>query len=461
MRTFVLILASLCLVAAGSAQEAGKATRKSGRDALTFKNGDILFGSLTSIDGTNGIAWTRTDALNEFRFRADRVTELSLASAVVPPEKVSSNLCSVQLNNGDQFQGDLVSYDGQTLKLDTWFGGPLAFPKDSVALVVPLGLPKPTVFAGPTGLDGWTIGKVNAAGLLDTGEWVYQNNALYAFKSASIARDLHLPDSASIQFDLEWRGFFHIAVALYSEYLHPVNLANKESEPKFGGFYSMQINPYSANLLPVKQNDPLRYLGQASLQTLAQKTSAHIDIRVNKAKKVLALLIDGVLVKQWADTDDFAGTGTAVRFVHQGQGAVKLTNLKVTEWDGQFEDPVTLTANKSQDLARLKNGDRVFGGVKSIRDGKLSIEAAGTTLDVPLTRVKQVEFTSQKAYNAAIKTNTVRAFFSSGPGSLTFDLQTWNPSGLSAQSDNFGTANFKPNAFSRMLFDLNTAALPP
>ncbi|HTG45099.1 MAG TPA: hypothetical protein VK633_11270, partial [Verrucomicrobiae bacterium] len=256
-----------CLTAFGLAQEAPlkPAARKGGRDALLFKNGDVLFGSLTSIDPEEGIKWTRADALNEFRFLPAKVAQLDFATGSPPAAQASSNLCSVQLSNGDQLQGELVYYDGEKLKLKTWFAGELEMPKSAVALVVPLGLPKATIFSGPTGLEGWTVGKVNAGALVEAGEWIYQNNAFYALKSASIARDLHLPDSASMQFDLEWRGFFHVAIALYTEYLHPVNLANKETEPKFGGFYSMQINPFSANLLPVKQTEPLRYLGQASL----------------------------------------------------------------------------------------------------------------------------------------------------------------------------------------------------
>ncbi len=451
----VLFLCLLTTLSLAAQQPPAKPPRKAGRDALTFRNGDVLYGSLSSIDPETGIKWARADAVTPFDFNPQRVTQVDFTTAAPAPDQVSSNLCSIQLSNGDQFQADLVYYDGEKLKLSTWFGGELQFPKEAVALVVPLGLPKPAIFSGPAGLEGWTMGKVNAGGLVEAGDWIYQNNAFYAFKSASIARDVHLPDSASMQFDLEWRGFFHIAVALYTEYLNPVNLANKETEPKFGGFYSMQINPFSANLLPVKQTEPLRYLGQASLQTLAQKNGAHIDIRVSKSRRTLALLIDGVLVKQWVDTDEFAGTGSAVRFVHQGQGAVKLTNLKITEWDGQFEEPVSLTPNKSQDLARLKNGDRVFGSVKSLRDGKLSIEAAGTVLDVPMTRVKQVEIASQKALNPPVSTNTVRAFFNSGAGSLTFDLQKWAPDELKAASTNFGSATFKPAAFSRLLFDLS------
>lgn len=454
-------LAGPCLAADPATTNRNEKSKKLGRDALMFRNGDVLFGSLNSIDPENGIKWVRPDAVNEFRFLPAMVTQLDLASIQAHPAQLSSNLCLIQLVNGDQLQGELLSYDGQKVRLDTWFGGKLELPKVSVALIVPLGLPKPTLFEGPTGLEGWTMGQVNAGALVESGEWLYQNNALYAMKSASIARDLHLPENASLSFDLEWRGFFHIAVALYTEYLQPINLANKETEPKFGGFYSLQINPFSANLLPVKQTEPLRYLGQASLQTLAQKNSAHIDIRASKSKRLVALLIDGVLVKQWVDTDDFAGTGGAVRFVHQGQGAVKMTNLKLTEWDGTFEEPISITPNKTQDLARLKNGDRVIGNVKSIQDGKMSVEAAGTTLEVPMGRVKQVELAGGAGPSIALKPTTVRAYFASGVGSLTFDLQKWTAEELAVSSDNFGQATFKPNAFSRILFDLGASPGSP
>src|SRR5687767_6285436 len=403
-RILVLIFACVAL----SAQENQS---KGARDAILFRNGDLLFGQLNSIDRQNGIRWDRPDALSAFQFNAGNVSQVDFADVNRIQGTPSKNMCSVQLHNGDQLQGDLASYDGEKVILDTWFGGRLELPKSAVALIVPLGLPKPVLFSGPTGLEGWTMGKVTAGALVESGEWIYQNEAFYAMKSASIARDLKLPDSMSLQFDIEWRGFFHVAVALYTAYLHPINLANKETEPQFGGFYSLQLNPFSANLLPVKQNEPLRYLGQASLQHLAQTNAAHVDIRVNKSKKLIALVVNGTLVKQWTD-EDFAGTGSSVRFVHQGQGAVKLTNIRVTEWDGTFEEPVMLTPNKTQDMARLKNGDRVIGNVKAIRDGKLSIEGAGTLLDVPITRVKQVELASANP-PAKADGQTVRAYFTS------------------------------------------------
>jgi len=93
-----------------------------------------------------------------------------------------------------------------------------------------------------------------------------------------------------------------------------------------------------------------------------------------------------------------------------------------------------------------------------MRDGKLSIEAAGTTLDVPITRVKQVELASAKNTVPPITTNTVRAYFNSGAASLTFDLRKWTSDEVKAESPNFGSATFKSNAFSRLLFDLTSNA---
>jgi hypothetical protein len=458
------LLTSIALIfcVATAAQDAEPKPKRAARDSILFRNGDALFGTLGAIDAAQGIRWIRSDAVGDFSFEPAHVSELALSFPEAPAQPASSNLCTVQLTNGDQFQGILQGYDGEKAVLETWYGGRVEVPKTSLALLIPMGLPKPVIFEGPTGVEGWTMGRVNNAALVDSGEWHYQNKAFYAVKPASIARDMALPDSASLQFDLEWRGFFHVAIALYTEYLHPINLANKETEPKFGGFYSMQINPFSANLLPVKQFDPLRYLGQAPLQNLTQKSSARFDIRVNKAKKLIALLIDGVVVKQWVEQpgDDFAGTGTSVRFVHQGQGAVKLSNVRITEWDGTFDEAITITQNKPQDLARLKNGDRVFGTVKSIQDGKMNVESGATVLDVPLTRVKQIELAAAKPAPVQVVPATVRAVFSSGAGSLTFDLEKWSAEGMTGTNAHLGALKLDPAAFSKLVFDLGQSPRP-
>lgn len=439
-----------------------------GRDSIQFRNGDVLYGKLQSITATNGVAWEHPDAEQSIQFAIEQIAEIKL-----PPEAGDANTntpapsvsyCQVKLFNQDQLEGKLLACDEHKLVLSTWYGGTLEFPRNTVQMIRPFKNRTP-IFEGPTGLEGWTIGKVNLAGAagLEAGVWRFRNNAFYATRSASIARDLKLPDVASIQFDLLWKGFFHLAIALYTDYLQPVNLATKETEPDFGGFYSLQLNTFYANLLPIKRLDPLRYLGQVPLQMLSAKNSAHIEIRASKPKPgrtrpdtgrpdtngLVTLFIDGVLIKEWIDPEGFAGTGTGFRLVHQGQGGIRVNNLRVVEWDGQYEDGYSLPANFQQDLARLRNGDRVAGKVVRIQDDKATVTQGASSIEIPLERVKQLEF-SPVGKNELTE-GPVRAYFGIG-GSLSFQLERLDPNGITVTSPAFGKATLKPAAFERLRF---------
>src|SRR5215204_3181203 len=119
-RISALILTCVAL----SAQEKSPGNEtKTARDAILFRNGDLLFGRLNSIDRQNGIRWDRPDALSVFQFNPGNVSQVDFADASRTEATPSKNLCSVQLHNGDQLQGDLALYDGEKVIIDTWFGG--------------------------------------------------------------------------------------------------------------------------------------------------------------------------------------------------------------------------------------------------------------------------------------------------------------------------------------------------
>ena len=45
--------------------------------------------------------------------------------------------------------------------------------------------------------------------------------------------------------------------------------------------------------MPITKNDPIRYLGQASLLTLSQKNRAHVEIRTSKPRHSITLMVNG------------------------------------------------------------------------------------------------------------------------------------------------------------------------
>ena len=414
-------------------------------DTLHFRNGDYLIGDLKKYDPAATITWQRDDMIKPAQFKPTAISDIDVHQVM---QTAATNDAQVQLVSGDRLQGNLVGLDRDKIVLDTWYGGKMSVARKAVQMVVSQQQNHAVVFNGLTGLDRWSSAKVTA--VQDAGEWSYKDGAFFATKAASIARDLHLPDSASIQFDISWRGTLQMAIALYTSRLEPVNLANKDTEPDFGGFYSLQLSSIGSALLVVKKGAPLNYLWpqQMSIPGLSDKNQAHVEVRLDKATHSIALMIDGKIVKQAVDPEGFAGSGTAMRFVHQGLGSLRMSNLRIAEWDGQFEEKYE-NGQGTQDLVKLRNRDRVSGEVLSVQSGKLIVDATGAKLDVPFERVKQIEFAGQKSDLQKNAETTATGYFRTG-GSLSFRIDRWDDAGMAVSNRAFGKAVLNPAVFNRV-----------
>lgn len=448
----IRLLALLWLVATTGLGAAANDPITPPRQALLFRNGDLLYGSLLSIEPATGVQWQHPDAAEPIVFSAANLTEIQLGHPPVRAAKAPYR-CLVRLANLDELEGSVLTLDASELTLDTWYAGRLRIPRARVLSIIPRPEISNLVYEGPTGLEGWTMGKVNVA-VGQTGEWRYRNGAFYATEAASIARDLKLPPMSTLEFDMAWRGSLNVAVALYTDYLQPVSLRAKEQEPDFGGFYSLQMNSQYVSMLLVKKLDPLKHLGQAIVPSFQHKNSAHIAIKSSRQPAAIYLLVDGALIKQWIDPEGFGGVGTSIRLVHQGQGSIKLSNLRVTGWDGRFEETPPPNPNQAADFALLLNRDKVSGTLQRIQAGKATFAATGTTLDIPLQRVMQIELARDKSPREPGQPGAIRVYFA-GQGSLTFDLERWDNQRVTATSPNFGRAQFDPRAFSRIEFHVN------
>lgn len=446
---------------ASSTQDEWDADKKSGAlalgerdDAVSFQSGDLLYGSLQSFDPKSALIWQRPDLTQPVEFKTSGLAEVRLRRQ---PTSDFPRDCRVDLSNGDQLEGKLVAMDADKIALDTAYAGKLYLPRKRIVMLVPIQTSSAVVFEGPTGMEGWVHGKVNA--VQDAGEWQYKNGALYATKAASIARDFKLPESSSIQFDVAWKGTFGAAVALYTTRLEPLNLQMKDTEPDFGGFYSLQLGPASTTLMMVKKDVQLKYLWRdIPAPPLTQKNNAHIEIRVSKSKALVALLVDGVLIKGGQDPDGFAGTGTILRFVHHGFGSLKLSNLRITEWDGQFDERSS-NERGAADLTKLRNRDKVTGNVEAYRDGKFTIASENSKLQVPMERVKQIETPGKKIEVPKEEPSEITAYFRNG-APINFKIEHWDEKGIVASSSNFGKAIFTPSAFGRIVFKVRAQSSP-
>lgn len=428
---------------------------------LTLANGDVLRGRMVSYEQAAGLGWSRTDSLGTMVFDALKVQSIDLGPAKsVPP--VGPLPARVRLRNGDVLDGSVLALETNALKFETVFDGQLTIPRPLLRSISPQSANLKTVFDGIKDTNGWTFAEVTSAGD-DAGYWSFQPGAFLATKSASVARDLKLPDQMTMEFDVAWRGTLNLAIAIFTDSLKPISLRATETEPPFAAFYSLQINSHSVNLLYVSQKEAVRTIGQVIAPVLSQKNEARVTIHASKDRKTLTLLVDGVLVKQWTENMSPA-QGAGVRFVHQGQGGIRLSNLRVREWDGRL-DEVSPSNHVGPDEAVVTvSGERLVGKLLAYNATNVTLQTGQTSFNMALERVQRIEFSPVKNISDGATTTgkgrLARAKLSNG-GVLTFDLLSWKDGQAKVLLPGIGEAEIKTELIQEMVFLDAAGAVKP
>jgi hypothetical protein len=92
--------------------------------------------------------------------------------------------------------------------LETWFGGSLKAPRDSVNSISFFWKGFAVLYEGPASGDGWITSKGNRG-------WQYRDASFVTSEAGIIGRDFKLPASSSPAFDLTWNSPFTLGLTLY------------------------------------------------------------------------------------------------------------------------------------------------------------------------------------------------------------------------------------------------------
>lgn len=405
-------------------------------DQILFANGDKLHGKVIAIDPIKGVALKNKYIQQTMAFSVDSIVKILFAETEQPPIN-GKYPCIIRMVNRDELECSLVSMNEGSVVVQAPFSENLVIPRKRIDSINPISPNPSIIYKGPTGLDGWTVSSspVEEGGKED--KWRYVNGAFIAGGAGSLARDLKLPDMATIEFDIAWKSYMSIAVALYASTLQPILLSQKDELPDFGSFYSLQINFNTANLMLIKKGVPLNSMGMAFIPNMERKTSAHIMIRVSKPQKMILLYVDGILVKQWQEQGEFGGSGTCVRFVNQLSSPVKISNIVVSQWDGRIEIPITRVDNSKSDFILMINNDVVSGTVKEFKNGKFVVQTAYGNVDVPFERISQMHL-SMIGREPPLRYDGEISVVLQTQGKLVLKLEKWDGDKLIAVNPNFG-----------------------
>jgi hypothetical protein len=410
-------------------------------DVVEFVDGSALHGQMTRMDVEHGLTWVSPEAKNPIRFRPDHLDSVRFAHA----NSVSlSPTCHLWFANGDDLYGSITSLDNEKVGFSTWFGGSMVIPRSAVRSVTFLSPHYSVMYEGPYDEGGWLVVNNFAK------SWTFQDRAFVGSGQGTLARDLNLTNSATVEFDLSWNGTFSLGVGIYCDVTDRLEVN--------GGSCFVDVTPNRINLRSIQNNMgfPFNATG-VPIPENEGKNRMHVAIECDKSEGTASIFVNHTLAKTWKDCN-FQGGGTGIVFMQQAimfgsGGSVRLSHLKVSQWEGRSE-PETFDAASTNDAIHFVNHDQAAGNIESIQNGKARLNLSGTVLDIPLERVTQIEFAAEKTTTESPGPWQVRAHFPGG-GSVSFQLEKWDGNAVSGQSLIFGSLAFQPTAIREMEFNLN------
>ena len=446
-------------------------------DKLKFLNGDDLTGKFQGIqDGQ--VIWRHPSIAEPVRVKLDAVEQIRMVSA---GGKRRPHNCSVELVNGDIFQGDLIELTETELVIDTWYGGLLKMPRKFVRYLRPGQTSSRILYEGPDGgPDNWQtgnrnnstvpmkpfgfnqvqplngpavpaqmairiLGKMPMNQLSNNQKWRFVDNGFNASTSGPMLgrTDLKLPDRTVIEFDFQWSNYFNLGVNLYSD-----TIKNEYT----GNSYSLRIDRSTVYLYRIDNNRQVR-VGINAQSNMSTKTRARVAIYVDKPNKTIALMMDGKLVHKWQDkAGKFAGKGNGLLFTSRNSYPMRLSNFRISEWDGNLPEVVgNHKGNGKEDFVQFTNEDTVHGKAKGIKDGKLTMKMSFTEVPLVLKTISLLEL-ANPVVTSAPKPSEIQARMRSH-GQLTLKMENWVNGKVRVRSPYFGTADFDPAVFEKLEFN--------
>jgi hypothetical protein len=436
-RAFVLVLLMGAFVSLNLFSSRAASATNSAQGLLQMFDGTTLHGELSAISTQDGVSWNFPAAQGPLILKPDNISGIRFenSQSSIP---VGKPTCRFRFHNGDELFGDLVSIDGDTATIASSFGGQLKSVKQAFSSLQFSARGFKVVYEGPNGPDEWRSGRTGRG-------WAYKDGSLLANGADILGKDFGLTNSSSLEFELGWSGSFSLTVTIYAQTIERFDYSTSA--------YVFYFNPGGVSVQRIQAGSGAMMLGRADIPAMAARNRTRFEIRSNREEGVLSLFADGQLVQRWRDTRGFVSNGGGVVFYSQVDSpTLKLSNIKLSEWDGRFEPDPPTTNRITEDLVYLANKDKVSGKVESFGDGKLRVQSRGSNLQIPLSRVTEIYFANTLTNANKQSPWAVRASFPGGE-KISFQLDKWNAEEVTGLSGNFGPVAFKPSAIRNLQFN--------
>lgn len=407
-------------------------------DVLQLLDGSTLHGALDGLEPGRAVNWKHPAAKTPLQLKPDNLRQIRFGKAEKPPIAANTT-CRLMFDNGDEVFGHLVSMDAETVELDTAFAGRLKAPRSSVQSIRFLWKGFAATYEGPTGPDDWAISPSKDV-------WRYEDGGFLSTAVGSLGRDVNLPGKSRITFDIAWTGQLSLAFAIYTDSVERFDFGASS--------YMFYIGSGYVNVQRVQSGVGTTHIGQAQVPSMRERNKARMEFRCNRETATIALYVDGEFITQWRDQGGFVAKGEGICFFSQRMGPMmKLTNVRVSEWDGRDDKQMPEVRPEGVQVLYLVNNDQAEGKLLGVQSGKANVQTDFATLKVPVERITDIYLRPGQPMTNVLA-GEVRAVFAGG-GSVTFTIDRWSKDEVAGNNRNFGRVALKTAWVRRLQFNLN------
>ncbi len=438
---------------------------------LLTRSGQMFHGTFKGFDPDKGILWSHPDMLPEvLPFLPDRVRQLNFKVAPLPA-RAKAHTCRVKLANGDSLSGDLLQMENGKLILNTWYAGEMAIDIAHIKSLKPGFSTARVFFEGPKDPKNWAFNNTQNAALQIQGgflppealriqkeraaqaakapTWKYSNGTFESVVSnAMVGREMkEMPDSASIEFDVDWSSSMNLYVNFLTDSLKSYSMCNG---------YCLRLTQSYIYLYRYNFNNGRggggRVGNNVRVNLAGLQGNAHVAIKVDSTKKTLGLFINDALVQKWENLGEFPGDGKGLLFTSRATYRMRLSRIRVTEWNGSLPGPeAEPKASPKDDYIHFNNADHLKGEMTAITDGKLKFNSALGEMNIAIEKVGEIHRATERVRAVPAMPGMARAVFKD-QSSLLMKITGWKDGKVTATSPLFGEAAFDASVFESIDF---------
>ncbi len=430
---------------------------------IYFLNGDSISGQISDWS-LESMTLTSPDMLEPIIFSNEHVLNIQLDEKNLTQQSEEfTDLTTLNIQHRNKqkglhgvIKGGFSNIDNTHITLNTNYAGKVKVLKKFITKME-IDSKTSYLYMGPKGSDKWEHNNIVPS-------WQYLNQSLISKSTAgNIAKDIKIPETAVISFDLSWKKDERLSLYFYS---------SDPSQAKPDDYYKLNLEgnkrvSFHKYLAGIKRSDMMtkmpinRNLWRIRNKDLKRPNTifnAHYDIYMNKAKGEFHIFRNGEKLDYFADSKPKPESfGSAIHLISSNNTEIRVKKLTLAKWSGHLPSEIDekTFADLKGDGERilLKNGDILLGKMGNMKDGIMEIETLYTPIKIPIIRMRSIDLTSEKEKEQPLMyAADIKCWFKD-EGWIILKPISYNGNKLTAFHQAIGENEFDLNAFKRI--DLN------